>query len=182
MQKIRRFFQLSGHYLLALLCAGVILLSALWTRNDSRLHAPDAPAHADGSQRLSQVTPSPAPVFLLRPVEGAVVRSFSEEPVYFAERCCWKHHFSTDVQVNPGDQVKAAFDGTLTPEETGLRLENEEFALVYRGMNAQGASRQVKKGWVIGVASGRVHREGEGILCLTLYREGQAVDIEKYWQ
>lgn len=183
MQKVRLFFRSFGHYVLAFLCALVILLSALWTRSDQLKGQPETPAHADGSQRLRDVTPSPAPVLFCRPAEGPILCSFSDQPVYFPAMCCWGYHFSTDIAAEKGEAVKAAFDGHIRWDGDALWLENERFSLLYRGAESENrTSRPVKEGVTIGRSAGYVPWEGAGRLCLTLYCDGKNVDIEEYWE
>ena len=183
MQRLRLFFAAWGHYVLALMCVAAILLSALWTRDEQRLQGMEAPAHVDQAQRLSQVTPSPAPVDMQRPVEGKVVRPFSQGVVHFEKMCCYGLHPSTDVQVQEGEKVLAAFDGKVTSEGERVCLSDGEFTLWYEGIRpAFSGPRQVKKGMQVGVATGGVAWEGEGILCLTLYRQGEAKNIEAFWE
>lgn len=182
MKKWKQFLQNTGHYWLAVLCVGAILLSALWTRDEQRLLAQETPAHADGAQRLQSVTPTPAPVWFTAPAAGAVLRSFSEEPVFFAEYCCYALHPSTDLVAEKGEKVYAAFDGQIHWEGEDLYLIKAPFSLRYRGVG-QGTAKEgqaVKKGAVIGKAAGNVPYEGEHIVCLTLYREEKPVDIALY--
>ncbi len=180
-KKMKALFQSAGHYMLALLCAAVILLSALWTRTAP---APDAsPAQMNQSQRLEDLTPSPAPLFFQRPVAGQIIRPFSTEPVFFDTYHLLRFHPSTDLETAPEEQIMAAFDGRIRWEGNALYLENDAFSLRYRGVlpgHVQ-TGRQVKKGAVLGIAAGFVPYEGENILCLTLYRDGEAVDIAAYF-
>ncbi len=183
MRNLHLFFQAWGHYVLALLCVAAILLSALWTRDEQRLQSLETPAHADQAQRLSEVTPSPAPFWMERPAEGAVVRHFSEGVVHFEQMCCYGLHPSTDVQVQEGETVLAAFDGELSWDGHRMMLKTGEYILFYEGVQPlSNLSRHVKKGMQIATAAGYVPWEGEGILCLTLYRQGKTENIEHYWK
>ena len=81
-KKLGRLLERWGYYGLALLCAAVILLSALWTR-EQPLSPPASQALSDGSQRLSQaVSPAPSRGALCRPTAGALLRGYSETPVF----------------------------------------------------------------------------------------------------
>ncbi len=178
--KIRAFFRENGHYVLGLVMAAVILLSALWTRNAP---APSvAPAQMDQSQRLADITPSPAPFLLQKPAEGEVLRPFSREPRYFSTTCTWHFHYATDISVQKDEPVYAAFSGTLRREGEALCLDSGEFTLRYLGIDMNTAPREgpVKMGEKIASASGHVSWEGDNILCLTLYRQGVPVDFEAY--
>ncbi|NLD82551.1 MAG: hypothetical protein GX637_00145, partial [Clostridiales bacterium] len=65
---MRKWMDAWGYYLLAAVCVGVILFSAVWTRS-LRSALPDAQALSDQSQRLSDVTPAPTARPLQRPCE-----------------------------------------------------------------------------------------------------------------
>ena len=78
-----------GVYGLALLCAAVILFSAWWTRGQD---AAERQALSDGSQRLQDATASPAPLRLVRPCAGELVRGFDAAPVFFAQSGLWQIH------------------------------------------------------------------------------------------
>lgn len=182
MKKIRAFFRSTGHYWLAVLCVAVVLLSALWTRDEQRLSAMEAPAHADGAQRLASVTASPAPVWMAPPAAGKVQQAFSEDAVYFPSFCCYALHPGTDFFAEKGDKVFAAFDGTVSMEGEEVWLQSGEFSLCYRGLVPEKSKvgHAVKKGSVLGEAAGYVPYEGENILCVALYKDNQPVDLEQF--
>ena len=79
-KSIMRGMETWGHYLLALLCAGVILLSAVWTKRQQAAENGDQAALSDQSQRLSEAQGTLAPSALARPTAGEVVRRFSASP------------------------------------------------------------------------------------------------------
>lgn len=177
MKKIRLFFHSAGHYVLALFCGMVILLSALWTRQTPSPVA--SPAQMNQSQRLSDITPSPAPELFHRPVGGPCIRAFSDDPVYFPEYRRYAFHPSADFSVTEGEKIYAAFDGTVRQDGDTLYLENDAFSLRYRGITPEKSSngKQVRKGALLGTATGFVPYEGQNILCLTLYQNSTPVDI-----
>lgn len=179
-KKIQAFFHSAGHYVLALFCGAVILLSAVWTRQSPLPAA--SPAQMNQSQRFSDLTPSPAPIHFQKPVEGPCIRSFCESPVYFPEYRRYAFHPSADFAVSEGDRVYAAFDGTVRRQEDSLFLENETFTLRYRGLSPENTAdgKQVKKGVLLGTATGYVPYEGKNRLCLTLYRNGIPADIAPF--
>lgn len=180
-KKIRLFFHSAGHYVLALFCGIVILLSAIWTRQTPPPAA--SPAQMNQSQRLSDITPSPAPELFHRPVGGPCIRAFSDDPVYFPEYRRYAFHPSADFATTQGEQVYAAFDGTLRLEDEALYLENNAFSLRYRGVTPEKSSngKQVRKGAFLGTATGSVPYEGQNLLCLTLYQGGRPVDISPFF-
>ena len=179
--KLKTLFQSSGHYLLALLFAAVILLSALWTRNTQS--PATSPAQMNQSQRLSDITPSPAPELFQRPVGGPCIRAFSDDPVYFPEYKRYAFHPSADFSVTEGEKIYAAFDGTVRQDGDTLYLENDAFSLRYRGITPEKSSdgKQVRKGALLGTATGFVPYEGQNILCLTLYQNSTPVDISPFF-
>ena len=181
MKKIRLFFHSAGHYVLALFCGMVILLSALWTRQTPSPVA--SPAQMNQSQRLSDITPSPAPELFHRPVGGPCIRAFSDDPVYFPEYRRYAFHPSADFSVTEGEKIYAAFDGTVRQDGDTLYLENNAFSLRYRGITPGQirTGQHVKKGTLLGIAASNVPYEGEHMLCLTLYKSGEAVDILSYF-
>ena len=182
MKKIRVFFQNTGHYWLAVVCVMAVLLSALWTRDEQRILAQEAPAHADGAQRLASVTASPVPVVMAAPAADGVMRSFSEETVYFPDFHLYALHSGTDFCAGKGDKVFAAFDGMVSTDGEDIWLQDGEFSMRYRGMTLTKIKdgQTVKKGSVLGEANGYVPYEGENILCVTLYRDGKPVDMEGF--
>lgn len=86
MKKVGSALEKRGYYLLAALCAAVILFSALWTK---QLRAREAAVLRDESQHLSDVTPSPLPISTCVPA-GEFLRGYSEAPVYFARPGQWQ--------------------------------------------------------------------------------------------
>lgn len=182
MKKIQAFFRVTGHYWLAVVCVAVVLLSALWTRDEQRLSAMEAPAHADGAQRLASVTASPVPVWMAPPAAGKMQQAFSEDAVYFPAFRCYTLHPSTDFFAEKGDKVFAAFDGTVSMEGEEVWLQSGEFFLRYRGLvpEKSKAGHAVKKGSVLGEAAGYVAYEGENIVCVTLYQNEEPVDIARF--
>ena len=182
---MRKWMDAWGYYLLAAVCVGVILFSAVWTCS-LRSALPDAQALSDQSQRLSDVTPAPTARPLQRPCEGAVLRPFSLSPVYFEETGLWLVHPAVDYRAAAGDPVCAMAEGTVSLTEDGLRLDHGNGLIsVYRGLaDIQAAEGQtVRAGEVIGHAGGRVLFEGSGFVCVALYQEGEAVDPEegRFW-
>lgn len=181
MKKLRAFFQHTGHFWLAGMCLAAVLLSALWTRDEQRLESREAPAHADQAQKLSSVTPSPAPVVFARPADGDVQRAYSDTPAYFPAFHCYALHKGTDFYAEKGDKVYAAFDGTVSVKGKDVWLQGDSFRLRYRGISPGSREGQaVKKGTVLGEALGYVPYEGGDILCITLYRNEEPVDIVSF--
>lgn len=123
MKRIGLLFQKWGHYLLALLCAGVILLSALWTRQQQLLEIADAQVLADDSQRLSDAaSPPPSLAPALPTKNGRVLRLYSEVPLYFPAYGLWRVHPGVDYEAAVGEMIFAIRSGSVQIEDDGLYL------------------------------------------------------------
>ncbi|MBR3019701.1 MAG: M23 family metallopeptidase [Clostridia bacterium] len=182
LKSFRRGFEAWGHYLLALLCAGVILLSAAWTREQHSGEIADHQALSDQSQRLSQVTSPPKEEAYGWPTDGRRVRDYSATPVYFPAFNLWRAHPAVDYEAEDGKQVYAMLAGTVESCDHGcVRIDHGNgLVSLYRGLKAISAApgQQVRKGAVIGIAGGHVLYEGEGHICVSLLKDGEAVPFE----
>ena len=176
LKRLRRGFEGWGHYLLALLCAGVILLSAAWTREQRAGEISGQQALSDQSQRLSQVVPPPEQKDCGRPAEGKLLRGYSDTPVFFPASRMWRIHPATDFEAAAGDRVYAVLAGTVVSCENGcVRLDHGDgLGSLYRGLKQMDVSvgQTVRKGAVLGKAGGRVPYEGAGHICVTLLENG----------
>ncbi|MBR5111208.1 MAG: M23 family metallopeptidase [Clostridia bacterium] len=181
-KKLRRVFDAWGHYLLALLCAGVILLSAAWTREQQRDEITDQQALSDQSQRLAQVTPLPTMEACGWPADGALVRGYCETPVFFPAFNLWQAHPAVDVQAEEGNPVYAMLAGTVESCNRGeVRIDHGNgLKSRYRGLKKISVmpGQQVRKGAVIGSAGGHVPYEGDGHICVALLKDGRAIPFE----
>lgn len=179
-KKLGRLLERWGYYGLALLCAAVILLSALWTR-EQPLSPPASQALSDGSQRLSQaVSPAPSPGMLCRPTAGALLRGYSETPVFFPALSLWQAHPALDFSAEPGAPVYALAAGTLAANAEGVCVRHEDGGeSLYRGvaLAEKAPGQQVKAGERIGTATGSVPFEGAGHICVKLLeKDGASVN------
>ena len=176
LKRLRRGFEGWGHYLLALLCAGVILLSAAWTREQRAGELSGRQVLSDQSQRLSQVTPPPEEEDYDRPAEGKLLRGYSDAPVFFPASRMWRVHPAADFEAAAGDRVYAMLAGTVVSCEEGcVRLDHGDgLESLYRGLKQIDVSpgQTVRKGAVLGRAGGRVPYEGAGHICVTLLENG----------
>lgn len=181
MKKIGLLFQKWGHYLLALLCAGVILLSALWTRQQQLQEASDAPALADGSQRLSAATtPPPALAPALPTKSGRVLRLYSETPLYFPAYSLWRAHPGVDYEAAAGESVYAIRSGSVQIEQGELYLLHEDGRRTrYRGLARLTVSQgqRVRAGEQVGLAGAEVYLEGSGHICIICYQDGRPEEL-----
>ena len=117
MKSLEKGMEKWGHYLLALLCAGVILLSAAWTRDQKAQEKADQLALSDQSQRLDQAQDQTAGETLAPPVDGPVIRGFSTAPVLDGETGLWQYQDLDNAAINKGTKVKAG--------ETLGRVQND---------------------------------------------------------
>lgn len=180
LKRIHGFLEKWGHYLLALLCVGVIVLSAAWAGKLHRPQGENAPAAADQAQRLSDAAKQPEETRLLRPVPGEMLRGFSEEMVWDETLALWYIHPALDFHAEAGDAVFAMAAGRVEIQDDLLIIHHENGdRSQYRGLAVMDASdgQQVKAGAKIGVFGGAT-MEGEGNhLCVRYERQGRTVDF-----
>lgn len=179
LKRFHRGLESWGHYLLALLCAGVILLSAAWTREQRSSEELDRLAVSDQSQRLSHVTQPPDRETCGRPTGGEIIRGYTEEIVYFPVIRSWQAHRAVDFIAADGEKVRAMLDGMVVSCKNGCVVMRHENGLesMYRGLGRIEAEvgQQLRKGAVLGVAGGRVPHEGTGHICVSLMENGVPV-------
>ncbi len=183
LQKIRRGMERWGHYLLALLCAGVILLSAVWTRQQQGLENADQMALSDQGQRLAEAQQTSEPVFYVRPSAGPVIRGSSESPVFFPETGVWMAHPSLDFAAE-GDPVCAIAAGTVLSCDNGIRIDHGNgFESLYRGILECKVlpGQKVRAGEALGTAGASVPFEGSGHVCVTLFQDGKPIVFGEKW-
>ena len=182
LKRLRRGFDAWGHYLLALLCAGVILLSAAWTRERQAGEMAGHQALSDQSQRLSQVTPPPQKETYASPTEGDVLRPYSEAPVYFPALRFWHTHCAVDFAAGDGEKVYAISAGAVVSCGEGcVRLRHESgLESLYRGLQKIEVSpgQSVRKGAVLGLAGERVPYEGTGHICVAVTENGVPIKFD----
>ena len=178
MEKIGKFLNQWGYYILAILCIGAILLSAVWTNGQRNREIPETQVLADESQRLDEKEEtSPA---LFRPTEGAIVRSFSWEPLYFEQLGLWQAHPGLDFWAQPGDNVYAMKEGSVRLAENGLCIDCPDGSILfYRGIQEVSVKegQRVKAGETLGQAGGGVPFEGDNQICVQLFHAGAWVDF-----
>ena len=164
-----------GDYLLALLCAAVIIFSAVWAKKPD---TPGTPALSDESQRLADGTA--AQVSPIRPVPGLVLQPFSAEPVYFPESSLWLPHSAVDFAAADGETVRAAFSGTVTWNDGVLTLDaGGGTRVLYRGLKEASvrSGQTVRAGDAVGISGAAVPWEGGRRVCVTLEKNGQPVSF-----
>jgi murein DD-endopeptidase MepM/ murein hydrolase activator NlpD len=185
LKKIRRGMEKWGHYLLALLCAGVILLSAVWTREQQEAEKADQAALSDQGQRLTEAMQTPEPVSYARPAAGAVLRGYSEAPVFFPETGVWMAHPGLDFAAAAREAVYALADGTVVSCGEEIRINHGDGReSVYRGVRETKVcpGQRVRAGETIGTAGASVPFEGQGHVCVTLYQNGKPAAFGADWK
>ena len=131
MQAYSAFMEKQGFYLVLTICVLVIVGTAVWTRATRTPTPPPATDNGqaavnpyEGVQRLADVTAPPAATRslptatpqppLLRPVPGALIRSFNNStPEYFEVTGMWQVHNACDYQAKTGDAVAAIGEGAV---------------------------------------------------------------------
>lgn len=172
-----------GYALMCVLCAGVVLLSALWTRSADQKETLSLDAARSMDEKLSDVqyqSDARQVEYVHCPADGKIVRDYSEKAVYFAGTGIWSAHPAIDFDAPAGSPVYAMFPGRVTQAgKDSVRIDHGDRESVYRGMEdvrcEMGAA--VAAGDVIGTAGGHVPFEGEGHVCVSVYESGTAVDF-----
>ena len=174
-----------GHYLLALLCAATILLSAAWTREQRAGEQENRTALSDQSQRLSQAASPADPPALLPPTAGKAVRSYSETPVFFSETGVWQVHLAVDVSAETGETVRAMAAGTVAEcGENEVTLDHGDgWSSRYRGLEeiAVRVGQRVRAGDALGSAGAPVPYEGGGHVCVAWLKDQTPSPIREPW-
>lgn len=184
MKKAEMLLEKWGPYALALLCAAVILLSALWTRREEANLPGGAAVLSDESQRMADVTASPAPPILACPVNGEVITEFSRDPVFFPASGVWMAHPALDFAAAVGEKIFAMGEGTVSLVQEGgtvLTLENG-LTCLYRGFSEVFVQegQHVWAGECLGLAGGNVPLEGESRICVAVLSDGAKTDFAKW--
>ena len=185
LKKIQRGMEKWGHYLLALLCAGAILLSAVWTRQQQELENADQAALSDQGQRLAEAQQTPEPLAFTRPAAGAVVRHYSESPAFFSETGVWMIHPGLDFEAEAGEDVRALAAGTVLSCEDGIGIDHGNgLESLYRGILECKVfpGQKVRAGDALGTAGAAVPFEGPGHVCVTLFQDGKPIVFGDIWE
>ena len=177
--RLKKWLETWGYMLMCVLCAGVVLLSALWTKRadaqtemaQNALHSMDETLqkHQDGQQEN-----------LYAPCEGDVIRPFSLSRVCFDKAGMYGVHPGIDFDAPPGSAVYAMLSGAVVKAGDGcVCIREGERECRIRGLReiccAEG--ERVNAGDKIGTAGGRVPFEGAGHVCAALIQNGTAVDF-----
>lgn len=184
LKAFRRGMKAWGHYLLALLCAATVLLSAVWTREQKAGEQADE-ALLDQSQRLAQAAEEAQPPSLLKPAAGPVVCPYSENPVFFGETGVWQTHRAVDFSASPGDKVCAMAAGTVMAcGENEVTLDHGDgWTSRCRGLAkiAVSVGQRVRAGDALGTAGASVPFEGSARVCVSFYKDENPVTFGEAW-
>ena len=170
-RRINNLAERWGHYALAMLCAGVIVWSALWTKEHQAAEGLDAPAIRDESQRIGDVTPAPAVRTWIRPAYGNVLQAYSEEAAFFPETGVWQVHQAVDFSAEAGESVYAMAAGTVRIEGGELWIDHGDgWRSRYRGLAMLSVrdGQRVRAGDKVGQAGGWVPCEGKNRVCVAV--------------
>ena len=150
MEKLKHGMESWGHYLLAVLCAGVILLSAAWTRDQQALDRAEQAALSGRDQNLAEAQAEAGQAFC-RPAPGPVTAPYADAPVFNEETGVWQAHPFVDFALAPGDAVFALLSGTVVSESAGTLL-------IDRG---DGVSARYQGPFAVSVRAGQAVRAGD---------------------
>jgi len=179
MEQVKKFLDCWGYYFLALLCAAVILLSALWTNQQRIQSQENAQALADESQRLQQAQQEESG--LLWPTDGTILRPFSQAPVYEETFHLWQAHRGIDFSAKAEAAVYAMAPGRIAlAEETVCIDHGGESRSLYRGLAKISVQegQYVKAGDILGVAGKHIPFEGDQIhICVQMIQENKSIDF-----
>ncbi len=182
MRKILSGLEKWGHYLLAALCAAVILLSALWTRDQMAAEAPESQALSDQSQHMSDVTPVPEALALTRPVDAAVLVSYSGAPAYCPETGVWQAHPFVDFAAAEGQAVRAMLPGVVLSCDGDVLIDHGDGVVAgYRGIAALSVrpGQAVQAGDVLGAATRGT--DGVSVIRVWLRQDGESLPFGMEW-
>ncbi len=172
-----------GYYLLALLCAAAIVVSAMWTNDAEERTALDMSAAADKSERLSDVQfrgEAQAAEADTRPCAGEIARLYSGEAVYFDALGMWRTHEAIDFVCGEEQEVFALRAGRVSRAEGGeVEIDHGEGCVtLYRGVTEIVVKRDasVAAGEII-ARGGKPPHGGEKIVCVSMYLDGISIDF-----
>lgn len=180
-RRLSAWFEKWGYALLCVLCAGVVLLSALWTRQGQQQDTLSRDAAYSMDERLEKAQtekkgalPDAASDWAAR-----VIRTYSDKVVCFEETGVWQVHRAADFAFEKGEAVNAICAGRVTGVGDGqAEITAQDMTVVYRGLDTLlcREGQDVQAGDQLGTAGGRVPLEGEGHVCVCLWVQGEKED------
>lgn len=163
-RKLEAFWTKCGWGILCVLCAGTVLLSALWTRSAQQEEALENVLLSTDEKLEDKAAPASH-----APCDGAVLRMPGKHPVYFDQTGVWRTHPGTDYTLDAGQSVYAVMDGVIAESGNGkILLQGETESITYLGIAKCLCvpGDQVTAGQVIGLSGAWVPFEGEGHICV----------------
>ena len=160
-----------GYALMCVLCAAVILCSALWTRSAQREEQLSKPSHQSTDESLQDAMERNENAVFLRPCEGKLLRPYTENMVLFENMGVYSAHPAVDLLAPEGTEIIAMQQGTVLSAENGqVIMQHGEKRCIYRGMGTIlcETGQTLSAGGRIGLAGGHVPFEGEGHVCIML--------------
>lgn len=157
--------------------------------------ASPAPVSSEEPSAAPKATPTPKPAALVftRPVNGAVIASFSAETLLYDETMLdWRTHEGVDLAASVGTRVLAAAAGTVSEfyedELMGTTMvidHGNGLESVYSNLSAVpnvDVGDSVYTGDIIGAVGDTAMAESgrEPHLHFAMYQDGQPVDPEEY--
>lgn len=182
-----RWLEKWGYVLMCVLCAGVILCSALWTRSAQRQEQGAHPSSQSMDESLQDVLrpqETKAPAVCSLPCAGAVLRHCTEEMIFFPEAGVWSTHPGVDVEAPDGTQITAVYPGSVLTAENGKAVIScGEWTFTYLGLKTlfcrEGQS--LAAGDAVGLSGAWVPYEGRGHVCIRLQdASGAYLNWEKH--
>ena len=181
-----------GYALMCVLCAVVILLSALWTRDAQREERRSADALSGMDETLTDKKADKEAgkeaekenTQWARPVKGDIARPFSVNTVYFEETGIYAAHMAVDFVCEGDASVYCMKAGVVVLSENGeVRIRHGDAESVYRGLKTIVCreGQQMEGGDLIGTGGGHVPFEGEGHVCVSVVEKGLPADFAMYF-
>lgn len=172
-----------GYAAMCVLCAGVILCSALWTRNAQEEENLSQDAARSLDERLSDVIyqeESAQTAAFCRPCDGQIVRPYTEKAELFSLTGVWRTHPSVDLDAPQGTVICAMWAGTVqSVTKSSVTLSHGDKTSVYQGLAGVqcDVGQSLSAGDPLGTAGGYVPFEGAGHVCISVLDEqGDALD------
>ena len=201
-QRFMNFAEGKGFSLLITLCVGVIVASALYTRQMQPAHPAATPPALTGDYPASALwqdtlhaLPSPTPLPEMQPIlwctplsEYTVLREFSEDMQKSGTTGLWQVHTGADLSAQAGSPVMAMADGVVDEcVSAGLDgawisiLHDHGYVSRYASLSIPGACKagdHIRAGQTIGfIGTAKLDERDLGPhLHLEIYKDGIPID------
>ena len=168
-KKRRAFWEKWSYALLCMLCAGVILCSALWTRNAQEKENAAHPSGQSMDEKLEDALLREQENRFLRPCAGKILRSYSEQMLFFEQTQVWRTHMGVDLQAAAGVEILAMGSGTVLETGEGYAVQTcGDKVCTYWGLSVLlcETGQNLSAGDAVGLSGGHVPFEGSGHVCI----------------